>query len=307
MDLSMRIHPEIQEALHSHQPLVALETTVITHGLPWPENLQMADSIETAIRAEGAIPATIGVLNGQIIVGMNAQEREALAAAEDARKISRRDLAFVCAQKLSGGTTVAGTLIIARRAGIKVFATGGIGGVHRHAAYDISADLLELSRNPLIVVCAGAKAILDLKATFELLETLGVPVAAYQSDELPAFYSRESSIPAHLRLNSPEEIARLAQAQWQLGLENAILIANPPPEKAALPFEKINPIIEQAIRQAAEKGIEGSDMTPYLLEQMKILTGGDSLRANLALLENNARLGAQIARAAAFKLAQKDI
>ncbi len=296
MKNNLSINPEIITALKHNQPVVALESAVLTHGLPRPVNLEMAAAVESAIRAEGAVPAAIGLLAGRIVVGMTRQEQEELSAAVGARKISRRDLALATSRGLYGGTTVAGTLIIARMAGVRVFATGGIGGVHRNAPFDISADLQELSRNPLVVVCAGAKAILDLPATFEVLESLGVPVTAYQSDILPAFYSRESGLPAPMRCDHPAEIASLARAQWHLGLDNAILVTNPPPVEAALPFAQVEGAIQQAVAEAETAGIHGAALTPFLLERIKELTGGESLRANLALLVNNAKLAAQIAQ-----------
>jgi pseudouridine-5'-phosphate glycosidase len=291
----------VADALRKGLPVLAFESAVITHGLPSPQNLELARSVEAEALSYGVVPATIALLNQRVHIGLTETELLQLAAAVESgqpatRKVSRRDFGITLASGVAGGTTVAGTLIAARAAGIRVFATGGIGGVHRSAPFDVSADLPELARSPLVVVCAGAKAILDLPATFEVLESLGVPVAAYQADRLPAFYSRESGIPAPLRCDSPGEIARLARAQWQLGLENAVLVANPPPAEAALPFAQVERAIQQAVAAAEAAGVHGAALTPYLLERMKELTSGESLRANLALLVNNARLAAQIAR-----------
>jgi pseudouridylate synthase len=291
------IYSEVAQALRDHQPVVALESAVITHGLPYPENLNLAIEMETEVRSQGAIPATIALLAGQIHIGLSPIELENLAdPGLKTRKISRRDYGIAIAGREYGGTTVAGTLIAARTVGIKVFATGGIGGVHRNAAFDISADLPELSRSPLVVVCAGAKAILDLPATLEYLETMGIPVIGYQTDEFPAFYSRKSGLPVNVRIDNPGEAARIALAQWELGLENAVLLVQPPPAESAIPYEEVNTIIEQALLESREKHISGSAVTPFLLSKVSELSHGSSLRANLALLRNNAQLAAQVAR-----------
>jgi len=276
--------------------LVALESTVITHGLPRPQNLQLARQLETEVRAQAAIPATIALMDQKIHVGLTEAELERLANETAARKISRRDLAAALAQGAVGGTTVAGTLITAHLVGIKVFATGGIGGVHRNAPFDISADLPELSRTPLVVVCAGAKAILDLPATLEYLETAGVPVIGYGTREFPAFYSRSSGLPVPISAQTPGEIAEIARAHWALGLQSALLVVQPPPEADALPAEKVTAAVNRALQEAQEQGIRGSATTPFLLGRVSELTDGASLKSNLALLQNNARLAGQIAR-----------
>lgn len=288
---------EVAVALRSGQPVVALESTVITHGLPRPENLQLAQALEQEVRDQGAIPATVAVLDGKIHVGLTAGDLSRLSNEDGARKISRRDFGIALARKENGGTTVAGTLIVARMAGIRVFATGGIGGVHRHSNFDISADLPELGRSPLVVVCAGAKAILDLPATLEVLETQGVPVVGYQTDEFPAFYSRESGLPVNQRIDTPGEAAQIARANWELGMQNAVLVVQPPPQEAALHADQIEAVIDQALKEAEEQKISGSKVTPFLLDRVSVLSGGASLQANLALLRNNARLAAQIAAA----------
>ena len=276
-------------------PVLALESAVITHGLPRPDNLQLAQSLEEEARACGATPATIAILDGKIHVGLEPAELERLATIASARKISRRDFGLALARRESGGTTVAGTLIAARAAGIRVFATGGIGGVHRDAPTDVSADLPELGRTPLVVVCSGAKAILDLPATLEYLETAGVPVLGYGTSEFPAFYSRESGLPVDVRVDTPQEVARIARAQWELGIESAVLVGVPPPVEDAIPAGQIEGAIQKALEEARKEGIRGAKVTPFLLSRVKELSAGTSLKANLALLRNNARVGAQIA------------
>ena len=288
---------EVAIALRSGQPVVALESTVITHGLPRPQNLQLAQALEQEVRDQGAVPATIAVLDGKIHVGLTTAELTRLSNEDGVRKISRRDFGIALARKENGGTTVAGTLIVARMAGIRVFATGGIGGVHRNSNFDVSADLPELGRSSLVVVCAGAKAILDLPATLEVLETQGVPVIGYKTDEFPAFYSRSSGLPVNQRVDSPQEAAQIARANWELGLQMGVLVVQPPPEEAALDADKIEAVIDQAIKEAAEQKITGSKVTPYLLDRVSVLSGGASLETNLALLRNNAHLAAQIATA----------
>lgn len=278
-------------------PRVALESTVITHGLPRPHNLQLARDMERIVRENGAQPATIAILDGEIRIGLSEAELERLANETNVRKVSRRDFATALLKSECGGTTVAGTMFAAHRAGIRVFATGGIGGVHEIETLDISADLQALADTPMVVVCAGAKAILDLPATLEYLETMSVPVVGYQTDEFPAFYSRRSGLPVSVRLDSPEEVARFARLHWGLGLSSAVLVCQPLPPEEEIPAEKINGYIEQARREAREQGIHGQPLTPFLLARLAELTGGESLRANLALLHNNARLAAQIARA----------
>lgn len=277
--------------------MVALESAVITHGLPRPENLNLARSLEQTVREEGATPATIGLLDGKVHIGLRPELLERLANEDGARKISRRDFGIALARGENGGTTVAATLIAAKLAGIRVFATGGIGGVHRNVPFDISADLPELSRSPLIVVCAGAKSILDLPATVEYLETAGVAVLGYRTDEFPAFYSAQSGLPVNVRVDTPQEVARIARLHWEMGLESAILVVQPPPPESALPAEQIESVIHQALQEAEENGISGAQVTPFLLDRVNRLSGGASMQANLALLRNNARLAAQIATA----------
>ncbi len=288
---------DVARALRGGMPLVALETAVVTHGLPRPENLLLARALEQVVLDQGATPATVGLLDGKIHVGLSAEELNRLAIEENARKISLRDFSIALARKENGGTTVAGTLFAARKVGIRVFATGGIGGVHRHAPFDVSADLPELGRSPLVVVCAGAKAILDLPATVEVLETMGVAVIGYGTDEFPAFYSRESGLRVNTRVDSPQEVARIARAQWEAGLESALLLVQPPPAEMAIPAERIEALIQQALEEAEQQKISGAAVTPFLLERVNQLSGGASLQANLALLRNNAHLAAQIAAA----------
>ncbi len=290
-----RLSSEVGRARAANAPIVALETTVVTHGLPEPYNLKLAQDMEAEVRMNGATPATIGVLDGLIYVGLSKEQLKALADAEPLYKISRRDFSAAIAHKQSGGTTVAGTLIAAHTTGIRVFATGGIGGVHRDAPFDISTDLQELSRTPLIVVCAGAKSILDLPATLEVLETMGVPVVGYQTDEFPAFYARSSGLPVTMRAENPKELAEIATAHWNIGLESAILVVVPPPAETALSNSEMEAAIEQALFEAREGEIRGQQVTPFLLSRVSDLTGRASLRANLALLLNNARIAAQIA------------
>lgn len=275
-------------------PIVALESTVLTHGLPRPQNLQLAQDMERAIRDESVVPVTIGFLDGQLRIGLNDQELARLANEDDVLKVGPRDYATVAAKKMCGGTTVAGTMLACKNAGIKVFATGGIGGVHRESNFDISADLQALATIPMIVVCAGAKAILDLPATLEYLETMSVPVVGYKTDEFPAFYSRESGLDVNVRLDSPEETVEFARAHWEAGLQSAILVANPVPEAEAIPRSEMEPYIEQANREAHERNIHGKELTPFLLQRITELTKGKSMKANLALLLNNARLAARI-------------
>jgi pseudouridylate synthase len=288
---------EVARAVNSGEPIVALESAVITHGLPRPENLQLALALEKVVRENGAVPATVGLLDGKVHVGLEEGQIRRLAEEDGGRKISRRDFGIAIARKENGGTTVAGTLIAARLAGLRVFATGGIGGVHRNAPFDVSADLPELAHSPLVVVCAGAKSILDLPATVEYLETVGVPVLGYKTDAFPAFYARESGLPVNVRVETPQAIAEIARAHWDMGLEAALLVVQPPPPEAALPYEQIEQVIAKALSEAAEKKISGAAVTPFLLDRVSRLSGGSSLQANLALLRNNARLAAQIASA----------
>jgi pseudouridylate synthase len=290
-----QLSAEVIQARRLNLPVVALESAVITHGLPRPTNLELAMNAENEIRTQHAIPATIALLSGKICVGLSQANLERLSNETNAHKVSRRDFATVLAANGTGGTTVAGTLVAAHTVGIRVFSTGGIGGVHRQAPFDVSADLIELSRSPLVVVCAGAKAILDLPNTLEYLETMGVPVVGYQTDEFPAFYSRESGLHLSASASSPAEVASIAQTHWDLGLESAILVVQPLPKEDALPRAEIEKMIEQALSEAREKGIHGQSVTPFLLSRVSELSGGASLHANLELLRNNARLAAQIA------------
>jgi pseudouridylate synthase len=292
---SFVVSSEVAQAMRASLPLVALESAVVTHGLPRPDNHRLAARLEEEIRALGAVPATIGLLDGKVHVGLSEEELLRLANEDGARKISRRDFGIALARRENGGTTVAGTLIAAVQAGIRVFATGGIGGVHRDAPFDVSADLQELARSPVVVVCAGAKAILDLPATVEYLETMGVPVLGYGTDEFPAFYSRESGLPVTARVDTPAEIAAVARQHWQIGLSSAVLVVQPPPEEASLSAGEIEQHIQQALREAKQQEISGAAVTPFLLERVSHLSGGASLHSNLALLQNNARLAAQIA------------
>lgn len=287
---------EIVSELDPSSPVVALESTVITHGLPRPINLTLARDMERIIRENGAIPATVAVLDGKIRVGLSDAELERLASEKNPRKISRRDFATAIIRNECGGTTVAGTLFAAWYAGVKVFATGGIGGVHEVGTMDISADLQALSDTALIVVCAGAKAILDLPATLEYLETTGVPVIGYGTDEFPAFYSRQSGLPVSVRLDSPIEVVKFARTHWGLGMKSAVLVCQPLTQEEALPRKEVDSAIQQSRLEAKKKGIVGQALTPFLLSRMADFTQNKTLVANLALLHNNARLAALIAR-----------
>ena len=291
-----KITPEVLQSQQFGMPLVALESTVITHGLPWPENLDLALDMEKMVREEQAVPATIAVVDGVVQIGLQEEELRTLAEAKNMRKISLRDFGFAIARKLSGGTTVAATLYIAERVGIRVFATGGIGGVHRNAPFDISADLPQLGRSPLVVVCAGAKSILDLPATLEYLETQGVPVVGYQTDQFPAFYAIDSGLKVDVRADSPDEVAQIARAHWSTGLRSAILVVVPPPADVAIPSERIEMTILAALQEAEAQGVRGNAVTPFLLSQVSALSGGESMKANLALLLNNAQVAARIAK-----------
>jgi pseudouridine-5'-phosphate glycosidase len=289
------VAPEIRIALDLGTPIVALESTVITHGLPHPQNLGLARDMEKNVRDAGATPATVALLDGMIHIGISDEELVRLSESDSTLKVSHRDFATAIVKKANGGTTVAGTMFAANMAGIKVFATGGIGGVHKESAFDISTDLRSLAEIPTIVVCAGAKAILDLPATLEYLETMGVPVVGYGTDEFPAFYSRESGLGVSVRLDSPKEIAEFAKAHWDLGMKGGILVTNPIPEADAISAAEMEPIIAQASAEAIEQGIHGQKLTPFLLGRISELTKGKSMKSNLALLLNNARLAAQIA------------
>ncbi|KZE90461.1 Pseudouridine-5'-phosphate glycosidase [Geobacillus stearothermophilus] len=289
---------EVAQAKAEKKPIVALESTIISHGMPYPENVQTAKDVERIIRDRGAVPATIAIIDGKIKIGLTDDELELLGTSRDVEKVSRRDLPYVVAKKKHGATTVAGTMICAQMAGIRVFATGGIGGVHRGAerTMDISADLQELARTNVAVVCAGAKSILDLGLTLEYLETHGVPVIGYQTDVLPAFYSRTSPFRVDYRLDSVEEIAQFLETKWKLGLNGGVVIANPVPKEDELEESYITAIIEQALNEAEKQHITGKAVTPFLLDRVKTLTGGKSLKANIALVKNNAALAADLAR-----------
>ncbi|MBM4427591.1 MAG: pseudouridine-5'-phosphate glycosidase [Chloroflexi bacterium] len=293
---NFKLSPEITRAVDMGAPIVALESTVITHGLPRPQNLELARNMEKQIRDTGATPATIALMDGKIRIGLSDEELIRLSESDSTLKVSHRDFATAIVKKVNGGTTVAGTMFAANMAGIKVFATGGIGGVHKESAFDISTDLRSLAEIPTIVVCAGAKAILDLPATLEYLETMGVPVVGYSTDEFPAFYSRESGLGVSARLDSPKEIADFAKAHWNLGMRSGILVTNPIPETEAISKSEMEPMIAQASAEAIAQGIHGQKLTPFLLGRISELTKGKSLKANLALLLNNARLAAEIAK-----------
>ena len=295
--MQLTYSPEVRAASAAGAPVVALESTIITHGMPWPQNVETARRVEAEVRAAGAVPATIAVLGGVLHIGLSAAELETLGQARGVAKLSRADLAACLATGGSGATTVAATMIAARLAGIAVFATGGIGGVHRGAerSFDISADLRELSETPVTVVAAGAKAILDLPKTLEVLETLGVPVIAYGQDAFPAFWSLDSGLPAPLRMDSAARIAATHRMRAALGLPGGQLVANPIPAEAEIPRAVITPVIEQALAEAEAQGIAAKAVTPFLLQRIFELTGGRSLEANIALVLNNARLAAAIA------------
>jgi pseudouridine-5'-phosphate glycosidase len=289
--------PEVAAALAEGRPVVALESTIVAHGMPYPQNLATAQAVEAIVRQGGAVPATIAVLDGRLKVGLGAAALERVAQSSDMAKASTRDIAYLTATRGSGATTVAATMRIAALAGIRVFVTGGIGGVHRGAAmsFDVSADLRELAACDAAVVCAGAKSILDIGATLEMLETLSVPVVVYRADAFPAFYSRESGHKAPLRLDSAEDIARMMRAKWALGLEGGISIANPIPMEHEIPAATIERAIETALQEMAARGIGGKEATPFMLAKVNEITGGVSLKANIALIENNARLAAETA------------
>ena len=291
------IHPEVEKALKSKLPIVALESSIISHGMPYPENIETALMVEDTVRANNAIPATIAIIKGRLKVGLTKKEIEFLATNDEVRKISRRDLAIAVSQKFSGSTTVASTMIIAHLVKIAVFATGGIGGVHRGAekTFDISADLEELSRTNVCVVCAGAKAILDIGLTLEYLETKGVPVIGYKTSELPAFYSSKSGFNVDYRVDSAIDIAEILKTKWSLSIEGGVLVTNPIPKKFELELVIMNEAIKEAIIEADKEKITGKEITPYLLSKVNELTQGKSLNANIKLIQNNAVLAAKIA------------
>lgn len=292
------VAPDVQHALSTGRAVVALESTIISHGMPYPQNVATAMQVEDEVRRHGAVPATIAIVNGRLKAGLSRDEIEQLGRAGHAvAKVSRRDIPFIVASKTSGATTVAATMVIAALAGIRVFATGGIGGVHRGAeqTFDISADLQELAHTPVAVVCAGAKSILDLRLTLEYLETQGVAVVGYQTDALPAFFTRDSAFKVDYRLDSPSDIAAVLKAKWAMGLKGGMVVANPIPAQFAMPRAVIDQAIEQALQEAQQQGIAGKESTPFLLARVCEITGGDSLASNIQLVLNNARLAAAIA------------
>lgn len=292
--MKLVLSDEISTALVVNRPIVALESTVIAHGLPHPQNLETAQALERIVRECGAVPATIAVFDGEFCVGLNSKQIERLATEKDIRKISRRDLAVAAAKKLTCATTVATTSFIAHEAGINVFATGGIGGVHRGFAADVSADLPELARTPIVVVCSGAKTVLDLPPTREWLETFGVTVLGWKCDEMPAFYSRTSGLPVDERVDSAEEVASITAERDELGLSSAILVTVPIPAEFDIDAVELEKILIDSLRLADQKSVKGKDITPFLLSQMSKMSGGRTLKSNIALLENNARVAAEI-------------
>jgi pseudouridine-5'-phosphate glycosidase len=298
---NFEIAQEVTRALNFGAAVVALESTVITHGLPQPQNLALARDMEKQVRDRGAVPATVALLDGKIHIGLTDAELVRLSESTSTLKVSHRDFATAIVKKMDGGTTVAGTMYAANMAGIQVFATGGIGGIHKESSFDISTDLRALANTPMIVVCAGAKAILDLPATLEYLETMGVPVVGYQTDEFPAFYSRESGLTVSARLDSPKEIGDFARAHWNLGMKSAVLVTNPVPESESISKSEMEPIIARASEEAIRHGIHGQKLTPFLLSRISELTNGKSMKSNLALLLNNAALAAEIAKAITVK------
>ncbi|WP_373600089.1 pseudouridine-5'-phosphate glycosidase [Paraclostridium bifermentans] len=294
----LHIHPEVKKALSEGQPVVALESTIISHGMPYPKNVEMAKTVSKIIRENGAIPATIAIIDGVLKVGLTTEEIEFLGTSKDVVKASRRDLPFIIAKKLNGATTVATTMILANLAGVKVFATGGIGGVHRGAqeTFDISADLQELANTNVAVICAGAKSILDIGLTLEYLETNGVPVVGFGADEFPAFYTRKSGFGVDYRVDSSMEVAKALKAKWDLDLKGGMVIGNPIPEEFEMDYDTITNAIETALKEAEENNITGKKVTPFLLDKVKTITAGKSLEANIELVYNNAKIAAKIAK-----------
>lgn len=303
----MIISKEVQNALREGKPVVALESTIISHGMPYPKNVETALLVEKTVRDNGAIPATIGIIDGEIIVGMSPDQIEDFGKKKGIAKVSKRDLPIVVAKKLYGATTVSATMIVAKMAGIPIFVTGGIGGVHRGAGktFDVSRDLKELGEVDVAVVCSGAKAILDIPKTLEYLETEGVSVLSYKAPKFANFYSLSSDGPVDYVFQSPEEAADILYAKRNLGLKGGVLISNPIPEEMALPHEYIDRIVDQAVRESEEQGVKGKDATPFLLKRIVELTGGKSLESNIALVCHNAELGARIAKALAEKEAHR--
>jgi pseudouridine-5'-phosphate glycosidase len=295
---SVQASDEVSAALRDGRPVVALESTIIAHGMPWPRNVETALALEATVRAGGAMPATVAIVDGQPRAGLTQDEIERIGrGGRDIAKVSRRDLPIVVARGESGATTVAGTMIIAARAGIRVFATGGIGGVHRGAesTFDVSADLQELARTSVAVVCAGAKSVLDLGLTLEYLETHGVPVIGYGTDRFPAFFSRDGGFGVDVRLDEPDSIARVMKAKWAMGLDGGLVVANPIPERHELPRERVERATEEALQEARARNVTGKALTPFLLARIEALTGGDSLDANVALVTSNAAVAASVA------------
>ena len=289
---------EVKKAMEEGKAVVALESTIISHGMPYPQNIETAKACEEIIRKNGAVPATTAIIGGKIKIGLNEEELEFMATSKDIIKASRRDFAYIVSRGLNGATTVASTIIASRLAGIKIFVTGGLGGVHRHAetTFDISRDLEELASNDIMIVCAGCKSILDIGLTLEYLETKGVPVFGYQTDSMPAFFTRKSEFKVDYNIKNPKEAAEAAKTQWDLGLTGGILLTNPIPEEDSMDEEKINKAIEEALKEAEEKGIHGKETTPFLLSKVLEVTEGKSLEANIALVKNNAKLGAEVAK-----------
>jgi pseudouridine-5'-phosphate glycosidase len=299
LDKALFIREDVAAALQAGRPVVALESTVIAHGLPRPQNLETARAMEAAVCEAGALPATIAIIEGRLVVGLSSEQLTAFAATDAIVKVSRADLAAVMAAHQTGATTVAATMLIAARAGIRTFATGGIGGVHRGAelTFDISADLPEIARTPVAIVCAGAKAILDLPRTLEILETLGVPVVGYGTNNFPAFYVEDSGLPLQSRVDTPADAARVMQTHWEMGFRSGIVFCNPPPSGSGLRKQEVNAWIAHALQAATAAGIRGKAVTPYLLDYLAKASGGQTLETNVALLVNNARVAAQIAKA----------
>lgn len=294
----LNVHPEVKKALAEGLPVVALESTIISHGMPYPKNIEMAKTVSKIIRENGAIPATIAIIEGVLKVGLTTEEIEFLGTSKDVVKASRRDLPFIISKKLNGATTVATTMILANLAGVKVFATGGIGGVHRGAqeTFDISADLQELANTNVAVICAGAKSILDIGLTLEYLETNGVPVVGFETEEFPAFYTRKSGFGVDYKVESSLEVASALKAKWDLNLKGGMVIGNPIPKEFEMDYDTINNAIESALKEAEEKNIAGKKVTPFLLDRVKTITDGKSLDANIELVYNNAKVAAQIAK-----------
>ena len=293
----IKLSEEVKEAKKNGTPIVALESTIISHGMPYPQNVQTAREVEAIIREEGAVPATMAVIDGVLRIGLSDEELEFFGKTKGIAKASRRDMPYLVAAKKNGATTVSATMICAQLAGIKTFVTGGIGGVHRGAetTMDISADLQELAKTDVAVICAGAKSILDLGLTMEYLETQGVPVVGYQTDKLPSFFTRTSPFDVNYRLDTAAEVAEMMKAKWDMNLEGGMVIANPIPEEFAMEDSFINKVIDEAVKEAESLGITGKDVTPFLLGKIKDVTEGKSLEANIALVKNNAKVGAQIA------------